>query len=270
MSSTSVSSAVNRVSASTHDTAHIVRVDRKLKCASASLSPEILGEIEAALRAAPWWDRWSGKKLRKALFEIMRTRSPGGLAIVAPGLSFETPPAFTEFFEPIQFGVGAEELKTLSGAAPTRNERQLRVIAWILGVVGVIAVTALLVSWLATGSARIVGIIGGMIAFTIVLIMLVVSLQRLFGSWFLLPSAVAIARYFPKPTKLSIFSRRETLAMIRLVSNGKTVMLMLELILPTGKRRATSVSDREAISFLAAWQSPHDPPTREQLSELAA
>lgn len=201
---------------------------------------------------------------------IMREHARGGLAVVGPGLSFETPAPFTEFFEPIRLGDDAEALKVLSGAAPTRDERHMRVVWWILGVLGFIGMLALLISWAITGSTRLVAVIAGICLVFIAIILIAKTAMRIGGTWYLLPSGVAIARYLKRPPELVIHSRQDTVAICRMVSTGKSVVLKIELIPSQGKRRSTGVTDREAISFLAAWQSPLDPPKREHLTELIA
>lgn len=254
---------------------HIVRVDRKKNFTSLTLAPEELQRLESAFRTAPWWrDRWSDRAFRTAAKDIVRQK--GGLAIIGSGMSFDNPPPFAEVFEPIEIAIGlgsnADQLKTLSGAAPTREERVSRIIVWILWLFGLAVLVGLIVAYFRGLPPRVLVFFGGTIALAASVLTLVVVLKRRGGRWYLVPGGVAIVRRPARrgnAPRVTVLSRADTCLAFRLVSNGKTVMRMMELWTPLDKRLHRSVSEREAISVLAAWQSPHCSPPDERLQELS-
>jgi hypothetical protein len=251
--------------------AHVVQVDRRLNCASATLAPAALQRLEAALRASTWYrGRWSRREFRQTVMDILRSDAAGGLAVVSPRLGIEAPAPFVEFFEPIELGAGDAQLKTLSGDAPTRQERVHRWLLLVLAAAGLGVLGPFFVVLLFGGAYRIVMTIVLLLAANGAIIFVAAALTSVLETWFLLPGAVAVRRNRGRPQdRLTLLTRYDTFALLRHVAAGKAVILALELWSADGRKRRRAVSDREAISFLAAWQSPLPPPTREQLAELA-
>ncbi len=255
---------------------HVVRVDRRKGFSSGTLDGPAVERLQSAFGATRWWrDRWAARGFLDAARDVMRQE--GGLAILGPGMSFDVPPPFSEMFEPIEIGRGLgyerERLKVLSGEAPTRQEKLGRIGMVIGGVVAVAMGAFLLVStW---GGIRVEGVlgIGGFLAVIAIVIALVVALQRRSGRWFLIPSGIAVVRRPPRPghpPRVTVLSREDTTAVFRWVSTGKTTVLYLELWTHAGKRFRRPVSEREAISVLAAWQSRQSAPPDERLQELVS
>ena len=253
-----------------HEPAHIIRLDRRGKFTCDSLSERVLAEIQAAYTAQPWYtDKLGRKAFRRRIHELMRSEGRG-IVIIGPGMSFEPPPPFMEFFEPIQLGTNDPQMVTLSGSKPTRQESAMKFLI-ALGLLGALAgLIPLLIAFL-RGQTRVVSIIvlavGGMTIFMGVLIYVI---QRIAGKWYLLPAAVAVRTRSAKGGPLIVLTPRDTAATMRWVSNGKTSMLMLELWREDGKSWRRAVSEREAISFLAAWRSDEAAPPVEKLTELLA
>jgi hypothetical protein len=254
---------------------HIVRIDRKKNFKSDTLAPDDIARLEGAFRAVRWWrDRWTDRSFRAAAMEIVRER--GGLALVGPGMPFDNPPPFAEFFEPVEiargFGSETEQLKTISGEKLTREERIGRIVSLLAWPAGIALIVLLLVAYFRGMPARAAIFLAGMAMLITVVMVLVVRLQRLGGRWYLLPGGLAVVR---RPVRrgqsprVTVLSRNDTCLAFRLVSNGKTVMRIMELWTPLRKRLHRSVSEREAISVLAAWQSPQKPPPDERLQELS-
>jgi len=249
---------------------HIVRVDQKKQFSSESLPTPALNHLASVFKSIPWYrDRWSHNKFRQALLQSLKTDAPGGLILLGPGLRFETPPPFTELFEPIQLGTADDRLKTLSGEVPTREERINRVVIRVFTAFGVVLFGCIVLALMRGMSQylliRLIAVAAGagLLAFTIR------AIVRWRSTWYLLPAAVAIVSH-RRNRPLTLVTRFDACAIIRYVHTGKTVIRMLELISQAGKRRSTPVSEREAASFLAAWQSPHSPPKADQLNELPA
>lgn len=193
--------------------------------------------------------------------------------LIGPGMPFEPPPPFDEFFEPIALSrLGFHEdagLRTLSGDAPTRQERQSRVILWVLAIPALVSLVAAAyaIFFLAPPSARLV--VGGAFALVGGIIAGVLWLGRHSGRWYLIPGGVAIVRSSGGArSRLRVVTRADAAAILRYVSTGKTTVLMLTLLQPDCKPLAASLSDRQAIAFLAGWQSCRPPPTRAQLFTL--
>lgn len=246
-------------------------VDRKGSFSSATLGPDAIALLQTAFKSGRWYqDRWSRRECLDAAHAVRDRSASGGLVLVGPGMHFEPPPPFPEHFEPIELGAADEQLRTLTGVTPTRQERQIR---WILLIVGA-ALFALIAPFVAIaalgGAYRIVLIVVGVAGGCVGLVLGIVWLSKFGSSWYLVPGGVAVLKRLGKsPHRLQLRTRYDSLATFRYVSNGKTTMLVLELWRP-GERKPLrrAVSDREAVGFLAAWQSPHPPPSIAQLREL--
>jgi len=248
----------------------VVTVASNWVCASSTLPSPAVDQIEAALRAAPWYrDRWSLKAFRRTLAETMRQSAAGGLILVGPRVRLEVPPPFEHLFEPIQIGAGDERFKTLSGEKPTRQERMNRIAVWILAPVGLAVLMTLgFILWIGA-PRRIAAMIFAIATGAALLAFVARHTVDIFKTWYVLPGSIAIVRRFRRRReRLTILSRFNACAILRYVHAGKVVLLMLELITLDGRREAIAVTEREAISVLAAWQSPHPPPTPAQLREL--
>lgn len=259
---------MHRVDAATG--VRIVRVDRRRRCASAGLPAAALERLETALGAGVWFgDRFARKAFRAAVLETLRREAPAGLAIIGPGMHFEVPPAFSEHFEPIQLGVGDAQLKTLSGAAPTRQERYAGVTLAFVGALVALVLTMMLLPTIRTGNPRLIGVPLFAVATIGLTLAIVFGLRRLAGTWYLLPGAVAVVRaYGPRAERLALRTRLDSCLVVRYVRAGKTVVLCAELLNERGRLLRMRVSEREALSLLAAWQSARPPPAPEQLQEL--
>ncbi|MBL8877722.1 MAG: hypothetical protein JNG88_01280 [Phycisphaerales bacterium] len=254
--------------------ANIVQVDRRGHCVSSSLATDAAQRLNDAFRKRSWWvDRWHNRKFRAAALNMLKAESPGGLAIIGPRMGFEIPPPFREFFEPIEFGVSDDQWNVLSGDAPTKQERITRVALWIFAILGIIALVPMVIVLMGSPLAftRIGLPMGGMLIGVAIFTVAIVWATKLsMGRWFLLPGAVAIVPHSRRSgPRVVLLTRHEHVAVIRWVSNGKSSTLMLEFWNNGKKRYHRPVSDRTAISFLAAWQSPLPPPTPEQVRELA-
>lgn len=250
---------------------HIVHVESDWACSSDSLAPAALRELEVTFRQVPWYrDRWSAKTLRAATSNLLRTSAAGGLILIGPRTKIDAPPPFEHLFEPIALGADDERLRTLSGEKPTRQERFKQFAIWVAASFGFL-VFAAITSGLWFGFSRHVAtILLALFTFVAVLVAIVKYAADYVRTWYLLPGSVAILRRLRRGRgRLTLLTRHNACAMLRYVYTGKVVMLMLELITLDGKREALPISDREAMSFLAAWRSPHPPPSREQLGELA-
>lgn len=256
---------------------HFVYADSKGVFTSPTLSLAGLQRIQEAYRRTPWYrDRWSSAAFRREIGQIEAEHAPDGLVILVGNLPFEVPPSFDEFFEPIEFKfvrfaseLRRDPMKMLSGEAPTRQERFVRVIGWLVALVVGAALLPIAITLVAGGQYRVLAMIFGIFAANIAIIVLIFWLMRLAGRWYIVPRGVVIRRSFGlRRRRLVVRDRRDTIAMFRYVSTGKSRHLILELWSPAGRRWSRPVSEREAISFLAAWQSRREPPTREQLQEL--
>lgn len=253
-----------------HEPAHIIRLDRRGKLTCDTLSANVLGEIQAAYKAQPWYsDKLARKAFRRRIHELMR-REGRGIVIIGPGMSFEPPPPFMEFFEPIQLGTNDPQLLTLSGSKPTRQESVMKILI-VLGLLGALAgLIPLLIAFL-RGQTRVVSIIVLAVgATTVFMCVLIYVIQRIAGKWYLLPAAVAVRTRAAKGNPLILLTPLDCAATLRWVSNGKSSMLMLELWREDCKCWRRAVSEREAISFLAAWRSDETAPPIEKLIEVLA
>jgi len=255
--------------------AHIVLVDRRRNFTSTTLPPDGAAELESAFRAVPWWrDRWSHSNFRAAARRALARH--GGLALLGPGTRLEPPPPFTEMFEPIEvaggFGAERRRLRVLSGDALTRQER-FNQLFWPIGaLLGLVVISAAFVfPRLVMHPAVSVATVGVVLALGVVF-SIISAVRRWSGRWFLIPGAIAAVRRPARPgrpARITVLSRRDTVLVLRLVSTGKSTMLIMELWAPAGRILRRAVSEREALGVLAAWQSPLDPPPDERLQELA-
>ncbi len=252
------------------DRASLVQVDRRHNCTCATLAAPALRRLEAALRPWPWLgDRWTRPVVRAAAFETLRSEATRGLVLIGPGMHFRLPPPFVEAFEPIQFGTHDDQLKVLSGDAPTAQEQRRWVIAIVLVLAGVLFVAPLALLFLRGGAGRALQLFSLFAGILVVTFGFVWASQRIFQRWYLLPSAVAVVRpYRTEDRRLELFTRTDSYGLLRYVHTGKTTILVLELRSLDGRRSRRSVSEREAISFLAAWQSPQAPPPIAQIRAL--
>ncbi|MEP0845215.1 MAG: hypothetical protein HRF50_00180 [Phycisphaerae bacterium] len=250
--------------------ARIVLVDRRRRCASAGLPAAALARLENALGRGVWFgDRFARKTFRAAALETLRREAPGGLAIIGPGIHFDVPPPFSEHFEPIQLGAADAQLKTLSGAAPTRQERYAGVSLALAGAIVALVLTMMLLPTIRTGNLRLIGAPLFAVATIGLTLAIVFGLRRLAGTWYLLPGAVAVVRAFgPRAERLALRTRLDSCLVLRYDRAGKTVGLYAELLSERARILRTRVSEREALSLLAAWQSARPPPAPQQLQEL--
>lgn len=251
---------------------HIVHVDRRRNFSSPTLGAEQVRQLESTFQAVPRWrDRWTNHKFIAAARAVLRAE--GSLVLVGPGMSFEIPPPFVEMFEPIEIAgleSNRDRLKILSGSAPTRQERFGGLAGFIIGALG-IGVAGFLVFAMFNLPPAIPATAGTTLLLTGVIVALAVLLQRRGGRWFLVPGGLAILRRpvrAGQPPRITVFSRPDSCLVYRYVHTGKTVMLVLELWTHAEKVLRRPVSEREAISILAAWQSPHPPPPDQRLEEL--
>lgn len=248
---------------------HVVRAEPGSKFSSPSLDWKVVRELESSFKT-PWWlDGWSRRAFRSAAVEIMRRSAPDGLVFIGRRMSFETPPPFTDAFEPIELGAGDPQLKTLSGDAPTKEERANR---WIFGILGVFG--ALTIIWVVIAVFRkfpplIIPIILGPMALVVCIIFLVSVLEKMTAKWYLVPGGVVIVKSGAGRDRMAFFTRLDSCAVVRMISTGKSAMRALEVWSATQKLRRRRVSEREALAFLAAWQSPLPPPEPDRLRDLA-
>lgn len=250
---------------------HIVSVDNKKNFTSSTLPAPALNRLASVFKSIPWYrDRWSHRTFRRALLHSLHTDAAAGLVVLGPGVPFTPPLPFTEAFEPVELGAADERLKILSGDAPTRQEVQTRRALWVVlpGVALLFLAGAIAAYIRARPQIQVLAPIA--IFFAIVIATLAATIRWALGwrgRWYLLPAAVAII-YRRKKPPLKLLTRFNTCALIRYVNAGKTVVLALELLSRDSTRSMTSITQREAVSFLAAWQSPHAPPDPDELTEL--
>ncbi|MFN0137202.1 MAG: hypothetical protein ACKVS9_13925 [Phycisphaerae bacterium] len=254
-----------------------VYADPKGVFTSPTLSLAGLQRIQEAYRRVPWYrDRLASATFRREVGQIEAEFAPSGLVFLVGKLPFEVPPAFHEFFEPIELKLvrfasqlADDPMQMLSGEAPTRQERFARVGGYIIVATLAAIFLPIAITLLVGGQYRVLATIFGALAANFALIVLILWLARFAGRWYLIPRGVVIRRSFGLARRRTIVrDRRDTIAMLRYVHTGKSHHLNLDLWSPAGRRWSRPVSEREAISFLAAWQSRREPPTREQLQEL--
>lgn len=253
---------------------HIVRVARDKSLASETLSADQLGGLASTFRAVRWWrDRWSDRAVRTEARRVMREN--GSLVIIGSGVRFDIPQPFDEFFEAIEIARATtgndERLKTISGEAPTRQERVLEVFKWIGYSIGILAVVGLMIGFFFGFPFRAflsIGLSGLAIGVTFLLVALLVRLRDRF---FLVPGGVAVVRRAARrgrPPRITVFSRTDSCLVYRIVSTGKSSVLCFELWTHLGRVVRRAVSEREAISLLAVWQSAQAPLEDDRLEAM--
>lgn len=254
--------------------AHVVCVDKKKKFSSATLPSDALLRLETAFGSGSWWrDKWTAKGFRAAARDVLREH--GGLVLIGPSVKIEVPPPFSEMFEPIEISTGLgddrERLKTLSGEAPTREERWRRVGRWAAGFVGVTILALITFAYLRGMPSRAISIVMLMLA-GIGLVVWGVHVRRGHGGrCFLVPGGVAMVRRplrRGQPPRVTVLSRDDSCMVIRYVHQGKVTVLKMELWTHAGRTVSRSVSEREAMSLLATWQGGMKPPDDSKLMEL--
>lgn len=254
---------------------HVVVVEPRKHFASATLPATTVERLRAAFCASRWWrDAWTSAPFRSAARDVLHEH--GSLVLLGPRMPFEVPPPFEEFFEPVEVAVGlgdnTEQLKTISGEKPTKEERG----RWVLMVLLVVSVLAFLiplgVAFLRGMPPRAALVIAALVLIVGMVVAGIASLQRLSGRWYLVPGAIAVVRRPVRrgqPARVTVLSRADSVLAFRYVSTGKTTVLIAELWTHAGKRLHRPVTQREAVSIIAAWQSPLAPPVDERLQELA-
>ncbi len=252
----------------------ILRVGPRGRIMESNVADARIRRVTEALRA-PWYrDRWGRRELREAALSSLNTDTPGGLVLIGPRMRFETPPPFHEFFEPIeltQIVLGDNPgLKALSGDAPTREERQSRVLLWILGPFGAIFAGFMLFI-IFFGPIAPTGrlVLLGTFTFAGFMIFVASWLLRLRGHWFLIPGGVAIVtRYGKARERLRVYTRHDAVPVLRYVNSGKATIRTLALLTSDGRRPSMHITERQAIALLAAWQSDHATPSRAELFDV--
>lgn len=254
---------------------HIVRVDRRKNFTSSSLPADLTECLEGAFRRVPWWrDRWADRGFRSTALGIARDFGCG-LVIFGPGRMFEVPPAFDRFFEPIELfgGLGSNTaaLKTISGDKPTREESLGRYSLAILALLAICGAVLFLIGYLRGFPAR--AALPVLLVFAIIPVVFfgVRALRGIGGRWFLVPGGIAIFRRplrSGRPPRITLLTPANSFLMFRYISNGKTVMLVMEVSTLAGLRLRRTVSEREGMSVVASWRSNVTPPADEQLEEL--
>lgn len=253
---------------------HIVRVARNRSFSCDTLPVEYLARLEAAFRAGRWWrDRWADRAFRAEARRVMR--ECGGLVLLGPGVKFEIPPAFDEFFEAIEIATPFWErdgrLKTISGEAPTREERVGAVFKVIGIVIAVLLGLGFVLGFFLGFPFRAYRIIGLTLLGWTALVFLIVQLVRIRAHVYLVPGGLAVVRRPPRkgrPPRITVFSRDDSCMVFRLVSTGKTVVMMLELWTHAGRTVGRAVSQREAMSAVAVWKSGQKPLDDDRLVEV--
>lgn len=247
---------------------HLVRVDRRRTLSCDALETDVLARLQATLRAQPWYsDRITRRPFRNAVLDAMR--STGRSIVLLGPMPFEPPPPFDEVFESIQMGTDDPQMRTLSGQAPTRQERMATIGLVLLGGLALLVVVPAIMGVLhghgravATAALVVAACLG--IGFGLILL-----LGRFQGDWFLVPAGVVVRRWRRRAREpLVLLTPRDTAALIRYVSTGKTTVLILELWRSDGRSWRRAVTEREAMTFLAAWRSDEPAPPIERVREL--
>lgn len=253
---------------------HIIQVDRKETFTSDSLPADALAQLATTFRNVRWWrDRWRDRTFRDVARRIMRAR--GGLVLIGPGVKLDLPDAFDEFFEAIEicnaFSTGDQRLKNISGETPTRQERFGRVIKHV-GLVVLAVMAAGLAFLFRHGIPSKLVVAGGVSIFIIGLTLFSIHLlTRRRARFFLVPGGIAVVRHRIRrgqPPRITIFSRNDTCLAFRLVSTGKTVILVMELWTHLGRVVRRAITEREAISVIAVWRGTQEPLEDDRLLEL--
>ncbi|MDX2198831.1 MAG: hypothetical protein SF069_07650 [Phycisphaerae bacterium] len=253
-----------------HHGGHVVSADRRNRITSATMPSIALDLLQSAIRAVPWYRTvWTHPELRQRALRVLKRHAKEGFLIDASFGRVAESPAFGQRFEPIKLGDNDPQLRLLSGSEKTREEKRKIVAAWVAallctGVLGTIYYDAML-----TGRGGRLGIIlVGLLLFVGVTAAIggVISAYR--PKWYLVPGGVAVVRR-PGGSKppVTIFSRRNSIPVLRCVQIGKTTILACELWSESASE-SRRVSEREAISLKATWQSPRLPPSAESLSGL--
>lgn len=254
--------------------AHIVHVGRDKSFTSESLPTEALARLESNFRAGRWWqDRWSDRAFRSEARHVLR--QVGGLVLIGPGVRLEERAAFGEFFEAIEIASptsgGDPRLKTVSGEAPTRQERYGAVFKTIGIVMGVLLAAGLVIGFFIGLPFLIVKTLLIAAGAVVVLVYLTILLLGRRSRCFLVPGGIAIVRRGPRRgarPRITVFSASDSCLVFRLMSTGKTVVLVMELWTHVGRVVRRAVTEREAISVLAVWRSGHAPLEDDQLEAM--
>lgn len=256
--------------------AHVVHVDKKKSFSSPTLAGETLRRLEAAFRSGSWWrDKWTARAFRAAARDVLREH--GGLVLIGPSVKFEVPPPFSEMFEPIEISTGLsddrERLKTLSGEKPTQQERWGRVGRWIALFLVSSLPLLMFIAYLRGLPRQAIAIMMLSIGGTGAIVWLAVTLSRYGDRCFLVPGGVAMIRRPVRrgqPPRVTVLSRADSCLVFRYVTQGKTVVLKMELWTHAGRTVSRGVSEREAMSLLATWQGEMAPPDDSKLMELVS
>ncbi len=250
---------------------HVVLADRRDRLTSPTMPASALAKLQSALQGVPWYrTRWTHPKFRQAALGLLQSEIPEGFLIDATHGRLNAPPPFVEPFEPIELGENDPQLKTLSGAAKTSEEKSQTLALWILSLTGAAILSTIVFSAFVAGRGRFAGfVLMAAIMGVAIAVGLVMTSMSFRPEWYLVPGGVAIVRAAGgKKPPVTVFSRQNSVVVFRYVSTGKSTFLNCELWSDSaGESRA--VSQREAISLMAAWQSPRLPPTAEELRELA-
>lgn len=242
--------------------------------ASATLPAAALAQLETAFRAGPWLlDRWSRRRFRHSAGRLLHVAAPGGLVVIGPGTGIEAPSAFAERFEPVLLTGGmddrSEQLMLLAGSKTTREDRARRVLAVVVTLMAVVLTAGFVIGLLHGMALSALALIGVWVFLMLAVGSLVIWIRRLGGRWFVVPGGVAIIGGPGRHRdELRLFTRHDAAVLLRMIRTGKTHTLSLELVTRGARARRRPVSQREALAFLAAWQSTQPPPTPEQLQEL--
>jgi len=254
---------------------HLVWIDRRGEFSSPTMPAALVQRFQSVFRRRSWWlDRWSARTFRDAVSAELPREAPSGAVFISTGVKLDPPPPFDEFFEPIPFELAfggdlENRLRDLSGQKPTREERMRPVGMFIVGLVALLTCGGLAFAMFQSHSIRIVFIVLAMVLLNGLILAIIFALLRLRGKWHLIPGGVAIVRRYARPMRrLTLLTPRDAVATLRYVSTGKTVILTLTLWTYDGKRYAAGVSQRQALGFLAAWQSSHPPPSERQVREV--
>jgi len=251
------------------DVTHVVHVGRRSTCSSETLPPHAVTRIQEALRSSPWYsDRWSRREIRTVARDVLREEAPGGLVLIRESTRVTVPAPFEQFFEPAELGAGDQQLRTLSGEADTREERVKR---WVI-VAGLLLIPTIALPILfllfQRGLFRQIVYALLFLAFLAGLVALLSQIPSAFQRWYLVPGGVVVRRRSRHPGRRTrLLLRNENVAVFRMIQAGQVPVRVLEIWTPEGKRYRRAVSDRDAASFLAAWQSRLTPPTEAQLAE---
>ena len=204
-------------------------------------------------------------------------RERGSLVLIGPGISFEIPQPFDEFFEAIEFArptTGNDDrLRTISGETPTRQERATAVLKWIGYGMALLAAVGLIVGFFLGFPIRGYLFLAFGAMGVCVVLFVVAMLVGLRDRFYLVPGGVAVVRRAARrgrPPRITVFSRTDSVLVYRMVSTGKTMILCFELWTHLGRVVRRAVSEREAISLLAVWQSAQEPLDDDKLEALVS